>query len=420
MGLPELTDLNMYGNKVAAVIIPQDQAVLSKLEILNLGYNDLAYIPEELDQLKNLKSLKLMNNFLEKVPMRVCEMDLKTIDVTFNPVIQPPLETCERGIFSMRRYYHCLRLEEQSKNKAIEDAQRKAGRQKKKDQKDVSKKKAYEGFLQKFSISKSPSQTSRHSDGSGHGRGLAIAASTSLISAQSKMAEIDTPMAPLRDIAIDSRKSDSAMASFDDAVESVASATKDFEEVLDPGKTVNDTLKVIFVGMAMVGKTSMIKRLIEGRDAVIPTHIERTVGVDIYSWDPKKDSRFEHIDSRIELQDKELAETCGDVDVKFSCFDFAGKYAVLVKSFSSDMPLNLYESQGSMFIMLHTSCSFPLGHFMFLSGTWGQRTGQHTRENPAWRTRRVLSNCRTIQNQKTKKMVTISRTRKKPGEQTGL
>ena len=51
-GLPELTELNMYGNKVAAVVIPHDKEVLGKLEVLNLGYNDLAYLPDELDQLR--------------------------------------------------------------------------------------------------------------------------------------------------------------------------------------------------------------------------------------------------------------------------------------------------------------------------------------------------------------------------------
>ena len=132
------------------------------------------------------------------------------------------------------------------------------------------------------------------------------------------------PTMPIQEVTTDARKVSTGNDSFDDPDEAVAGVVKDVEDVIDPGKTVNDTLKVIFVGMAMVGKTSMIKRLIEGRDAVIPTHVERTVGVDIYSWDPRKDARFEHIDSRIELQDKELAETCGDVDVKFSCFDFAG------------------------------------------------------------------------------------------------
>ena len=323
-GLPELTDLTMYGNKVAAVIIPHDQSVLSKLEVLNLGYNDLAYLPDELDQLRNLKTLKLMNNFLEKVPMRVCEMDLKTIDVTFNPVIQPPLETCERGIFSMRRYYHCLRLEEQSKNKAMEEAQRKAGRQKKKDQKDQPKKNVYGSFLQKLSISKSAS--SPHTARQAESRSMSVPATVSVNNAagSSRTSMPALPTTPLQEVTADTRKDSSGMDSFDDMADSITGVVKEVEDVVDVGKTVNDTLKVIFVGMAMVGKTSMIKRLIEGRDAVIPTHVERTVGVDIYSWDPKKDARFEHIDSRIELQDKELAETCGDVDVKFSCFDFAG------------------------------------------------------------------------------------------------
>ena len=260
-----------------------------------------------------------MNNFLEKVPMRVCEMDLKSIDVSFNPVIQPPLETCERGIFSMRRYYHCLRLEEQSKSKAMEEAQKKAGRQK--------KKKGYASFLQNISISKSASpHGSKHTESSARGKSLALPASPLTNAAQTKQSIPTFPTVPVHDVIVGTNKDITGFESFDDTVGTgVNDGTKMMDEVVDPGKTVNDTLKVIFVGMAMVGKTSMIKRLIEGRNAVIPTHVERTVGVDIYSWDPKKDSRFEHIDSRIELQDKELAETCGDVDVKFSCFDFAGK-----------------------------------------------------------------------------------------------
>ena len=106
------------------------------------------------------------------------------------------------------------------------------------------------------------------------------------------------------------------------AISSISSSAKPEEKV-----TVNDTLKVIFVGMALAGKTSMIKRLIEGRDAVIPKRDERTVGVDIYEWDPKKDEREEirHIDTRIDIQDKELAKTSGDVNVKFSVWDFAGQ-----------------------------------------------------------------------------------------------
>jgi len=93
-GLPELQDLNMFGNKVTEIVVPRNPRLLSKLEVLNLGYNDLAFLPDDLDQIKSLRTLMVMNNFLEKVPMRVCEMDIKTIDVSSNPVIEPPIETC--------------------------------------------------------------------------------------------------------------------------------------------------------------------------------------------------------------------------------------------------------------------------------------------------------------------------------------
>ena len=55
----------------------------------------------------------------------------------------------------------------------------------------------------------------------------------------------------------------------------------------------------------------MIKRLIEGKNAIILSRDERTVGVDIYDWEPKNHKRFENIDSRIVFLDKEPAEACG-------------------------------------------------------------------------------------------------------------
>ena len=121
-GLPELVELNLYGNKISAIALPSDSTLLTKLEVLNVGYNDLAYLPPDLDQLVSLKSIKAMNNFIEQVPRRiVCDMGhLKMIDVTFNPVIQPPLETCERGIGSMRRYFYALQMEQEATQRAAE------------------------------------------------------------------------------------------------------------------------------------------------------------------------------------------------------------------------------------------------------------------------------------------------------------
>ena len=98
----------MYGNKVSAIAVPLNPKLLSKLETLDFGYNNVSVLPDELDQLKSLKTLKVMNNLLSKVPMRICDMDLKSIDVSGNPVTEPPFETCERGICSMRRYWHII------------------------------------------------------------------------------------------------------------------------------------------------------------------------------------------------------------------------------------------------------------------------------------------------------------------------
>lgn len=319
-GLPELHELNMYGNKVAEIIIPSNPRLLSKLEILNLGYNDLAYLPDDLDRLTALKILKVMNNFLEKVSMRICDMDLKSIDVSSNPIIQPPIDTCERGICSMKRYYHCLRMEEQSKQKAVEEVQKKAQRQKK-----AVKKKGYGGFIK--SLSSNVTSLRRTSEDSG--QSVASSSNSSYLDSARFTSASSTTLQekPAAEVSVivpqDAPKV--AVAAEPESLPMLSLQTLEEVEPVDQ-VSVNDTLKVIFVGMAMVGKTSMIKRLIEGRDAIIPTHDERTVGVDIYEWDPKKDRRFMDIDSRIIVNDQELAQTVGDVDVKFSVWDFAGQH----------------------------------------------------------------------------------------------
>ena len=337
-GLPELQELNMYGNKVAEIIIPANPKLLSKLEKLDLGYNDLVYLPPDLDQLKALKTLKVMNNFLAKVPMRICEMDLKSIDVSSNPVTEPPGETCERGICSMRRYWHCIRMEEQSKQKAMEEVQKKVQRQGKK--RETKKKYGGLGLFKKSSPAAAKKVTDDNSRSAAPTTASSLSKTAFRLTSPPKSV-VKEPSSPLRKDAemIDAEpdsdlregeKKPVAAVSEESAIAEVETVEAVAENVELPqgldGVTVNDTLKVIFVGMAMVGKTSMIKRLIEGEDAVVPTREERTVGVDIYQWDPKEDTRFEHIDSRIEFQDKEMARTCGDVDVKFSVWDFAGQH----------------------------------------------------------------------------------------------
>jgi GTPase SAR1 family protein len=351
-GLLELQELNMYGNKVAVIVVPHNPKLLSKLETLNLGYNDLAYVPEDLDRLKALRNFKVMNNFLEKVPMRVCDMDLKTIDVSSNPVIQPPIETCERGICSMKRYYHCLRVEEQSKDKAQEALQMKAARHQRKSSTKKAVMEKVMGLVAKpkFSLARKTSEetisnsslVNMGESNTSPAKAPSAVATSSTLTAEPLQLSVSvpapqpvSPLTPSTLLARGSSLSTTPSFAFKGGAEvenPLATSERDsivseIEYISPPDQvTVNDTLKVIFVGMAMAGKTSMIKRLMEGEDAVIPKRDERTVGVDIYEWDPKEDKRFEHIDSRIQLQDKELEETCGDVNVKFSVWDFAGQH----------------------------------------------------------------------------------------------
>lgn len=108
--------LELDENKLSKITLPTDLSVLSKLEYLDMNLNKITLIPDELSKLPALKTIRIMNNSVEIVPASVCEMDLRVLDISSNPLIQPPLETCERGLFSMRRYYNCLRVEEHSPN----------------------------------------------------------------------------------------------------------------------------------------------------------------------------------------------------------------------------------------------------------------------------------------------------------------
>ena len=318
----------MYGNKVTAIVVPSNPKLLSKLETLDLGYNNVVELPDELDQFKSLKNLKVMNNLLTKVPMRICDMDLKLIDVSSNPVTEPPIETCERGICVMRRYWHCIRNEEQMKKKALADAHKKAHQKIKKG------KVGFMGLIRPGnsaridSSSVSSMESSSPSFMSQERKSIpAISLKTNAVPVKHSVSDIidvtrpsldPIPRRAHSDLSTDRRSNSNA--SVDEAV------LPSHEESSVDQVSVNDTLKVIFVGMALVGKTSMIKRLIEGENTVIPTIDERTIGVDIYDWEPKDDKRFQHIDSRIEIHDKKLRDDCGGIDVKLSVWDFAGQH----------------------------------------------------------------------------------------------
>lgn len=389
----------MYGNKLTSLNVPSDPELMGKLEYLDVGYNQLTAIPIELAKLP-LKTLKCMNNLIEIIPAAICDMELRALDVSSNPLIQPPLETCERGLHSMRRYYHCLKLEEMAGPDFQQQTQTqrifKKTRVKIRKKKDVAKK-AFAAPLCRSSMFRNISEP----NGSIHGQTPTEFGDTMppFFSRQEDL--------PMRSVSFSSAKGGpeppgvrhtssltmpakltTQQESYysDDSVDSDTVPTKNpklvglnkAEQMADE-ITVNDTLKVIFVGMALSGKTSIIKRLIEGKDAKIPQKDERTIGVDIYEWKPKSaDGPNGSLDTQIPIDGELASRIKGDVDVKFSVWDFAGQHVYHVSQnfmgianmFNYCLLTIFYTTLNMLLSRQHTSSSFPLNLCMSLYGIW--------------------------------------------------
>jgi Leucine rich repeat len=131
-GLPQLKELNLYGNRLSEICnIPQGCCSRSnnhnsKLVLLNVAYNDLVCLPETLAAFPRLESLIASHNFLAVIPQGIVLSSpkqqqqqhhrnsnnktarlprLRHLDITSNPVTEPPVEVCEAGLHEMRRYY---------------------------------------------------------------------------------------------------------------------------------------------------------------------------------------------------------------------------------------------------------------------------------------------------------------------------
>lgn len=368
-GLPDLQALELYGNNFSQLVLPTNASGLSKLDYLDVGCNNLTSLPDELTHLHSLKTFKCSNNLLEIISAAVCELELRVLDVSSNPLVQPPLETCERGLYSMRRYYDALKLEETvgpELSVNCKKVKHQKSRTKMRKRKDFAKR-IFPASLRPSCVFRSASTESGNSFQT---------ASDSLRSSKNSDTPPDIaiqkiPPPPVKSVSVhyssnsmlpDTKESsrpdqviyeeeivdDKHVMKHDVAGDSDDSDSQEDELVtsdnvpllvgLNNAKkvageiTVNDTLKIIFVGMAMSGKTSIIKRLIEGRDATIPQKDERTVGVDIYNWDPKasntgNDRLNTSISSLLSSTTSKLPNNLqGNVDVTFSMWDFAGQH----------------------------------------------------------------------------------------------
>lgn len=81
--------------------MPESLGSLGRLADLNLSYNVLETLPDEVAKLSSLETLNVRRNKLTALPlsMRQLEGTLQTLDVRENPYLtQPPAEVCLGGI----------------------------------------------------------------------------------------------------------------------------------------------------------------------------------------------------------------------------------------------------------------------------------------------------------------------------------
>lgn len=326
-----------------SILPPSDPSFLAKLEYLDMGDNQLCTIPVELARLPSLKTLKCVNNLIEIIPAEICEMDLRVLDVASNPLMMPPVETCQRGLQSMRRYYHCLKLEETGGPALSQSPPHESIIKKKKNEKSrMTIKKLKDSTKKAFPSSLTrPSMFRTSSEHASSGHSAPLPASLSLEQSSfdhgSRISPFVSRAVSMSDAKVRSPTNEESFDGDTNVVVEYASNEKptglEKAENVRDNITVNDTLKVIFVGMALSGKTSIIKRLIEGKDAKIPQKDERTIGVDIYEWDPKSTVGIcgRSLMTQIPV-DKELESRLKrSVDVKFSVWDFAGQHVYHVR-----------------------------------------------------------------------------------------
>ena len=373
-GLPELQHLELQHNELTAITLPSDSQVITKLEYVDVSFNKVTALPVEIALFQSLKTLKCMNNLIEVIHVQICEMDLRVLDVSSNPLFQPPLETCERGLTSMRRFYHCLHLEENKKrdthNTYISNLMK---YEKNRVKMKMRKNKSFPFPLSMSSVSvlRSKSESISHTLPEAMVRRQTL--SSSLTDGRQSLSS-----------SLQGLENDTAVIASPDALgsdDSYSSPNDDFEEPW----VINDTLKVIFVGAALSGKTSIINRLIDGKDGMIPHKDERTIGVDIYSWDPKTTDKS--LMTQIPVDGELEKRIKSNIDVKFRVWDFAGQQVyhvslyLFIRAGSCDIKsLKLLYFHG-FFIPLHQSIRllmnsfFQAKHCTCLSGTWA-RTNQ--------------------------------------------
>ncbi|XP_013395177.1 malignant fibrous histiocytoma-amplified sequence 1 homolog [Lingula anatina] len=80
---------------------------LTNLEKLYLDNNKLSDIPEDITKMTKLQILKLESNNITHLPRQICNMETN-LNVTDNPLVQPPKHIANRGLGAIKRYFEAL------------------------------------------------------------------------------------------------------------------------------------------------------------------------------------------------------------------------------------------------------------------------------------------------------------------------
>jgi Leucine-rich repeat (LRR) protein len=112
VGLKNLTELYLSNNQISE--IPDAISELKNLTGLYLHSNQISQIPDAIIKLTNLRILDLGNNLIREIPAEIIQLEnlerdqdgmIEGIGIEGNPIINPPYEIVEKGIYAIRSYF---------------------------------------------------------------------------------------------------------------------------------------------------------------------------------------------------------------------------------------------------------------------------------------------------------------------------
>ena len=339
-GLPVVEHLDMSNNSIYDFSLPgtdsdkSNLSVLGSLKFMDLSFNDISYLPDGLITLQKLRRFRATHNFITHVSEKICRMGLAELTVAPNPLIQPPPGDCEQGISSMRRYYNGLNRKERrlsrkaSRGGSPATTSLRASKMLIRD--------ARRGMAKLNMGHVDTNRASKASDGQ-------VIPANEVRRPKYQSRPVPLPATPFPSPAVATlplkspastppvhlfAKGDGTPTRVESDTSTISSLISADGDIVD-GDVLNDTLKIIVVGMSCSGKTTVVNRLIHGMMAKLPKRSERTIGIKIDAWNPKSNIfgsnigiEPSHFDTTIVQEDTVSGP---ETDVQFSIWDFAGQ-----------------------------------------------------------------------------------------------